>query len=153
MTLHSIAPILYSYNGKMRDILTNVTWVWRISWWQRQDLTACAKSNNIESMLRVAKKRGLQVLQNFFWDFPPNLSSFPPNLYPWSCKFEITFFKKTSSQPKWCKLCKCYVNSMVISYSNCQKEEKECTWVKFVIYAVFLWFQFCQNLGNFSAKS
>ena len=25
----------------------------------------------------------------FFWDFPPNLIIFPPNLDPWMCKLEI----------------------------------------------------------------
>ena len=33
-------------------------------------------------------------------------------------------------------------NSMVISCSTCQKEEKERTWVKYLIYAVLLRFQF-----------
>ena len=37
-----------------------------------------------------------------------------------------------------------YVNNniMVISCSTCQKEEKERTWVKYLIYAVLLQFQF-----------
>ena len=31
---------------------------------------------------------------------------------------------------RWCKMCKYYLNSMVISCSTGQKEEKECIWVK-----------------------
>ena len=31
---------------------------------------------------------------------------------------------------KWCKMCKYYLNSMVILCSTGQKEEKECIWVK-----------------------
>ena len=54
---------------------------------------------------------------------------------------------------KWSKICKYYVNSMVISCSTCQKEEKECTWVKYLIYAVLSRFQICCNLRFFSAKS
>ena len=42
---------------------------------------------------------------------------------------------------------------MVISCSTCQKEEKEYMWVKYLIYAVLLQFQFCHNLRVFSAKS
>ena len=38
---------------------------------------------------------------------------------------------------------------MVISCSTCQKEEKECTWVKYLIYAVLSQFQICRNLGVF----
>ena len=37
--------------------------------------------------------------------------------------------------------------------STCQKEEKECIWVKYLIYAVLLRFQICRNLRVFSAKS
>ena len=42
---------------------------------------------------------------------------------------------------------------MVISYSICQKEEKECNWVKYVINEVLPQIKFCQNLRIFSAKS
>ena len=51
------------------------------------------------------------------------------------------------------KICQYYVNSMVISYSTCQKEEKECTWVKYLIYAFLLQFKICRNLRVFSVKS
>ena len=54
---------------------------------------------------------------------------------------------------KLCKLFQYYVNSMVTSCSTCQKEEKECTLVKYVIYAVLPQFQFFRNLRNFYAKS
>ena len=37
---------------------------------------------------------------------------------------------------KWCNICNYYVNSMVILYSTCQKEEKECIWNKYLIYKV-----------------
>ena len=33
-----------------------------------------------------------------------------------------------------------YIDSMVISYSSCHKEEKKCTWVKYMIDAVLLQF-------------
>ena len=42
---------------------------------------------------------------------------------------------------------------MVISYSTCQEEEKECMWVKYLIYAVLSQFQICRILRIFSAKS
>ena len=42
---------------------------------------------------------------------------------------------------------------MVTSCSTCQKEERECMWVKFLIYSVFLQFQICRNLRFFSDKS
>ena len=53
---------------------------------------------------------------------------------------------------KLCKLCKYYVNSMVISCSTFQKEEKESICVKYFIYAVLPQFQFCHDLRIFSAK-
>ena len=42
---------------------------------------------------------------------------------------------------------------MIITCSTCQKEEKECTWVKYLIYAVLLHFQICRNLRILFAKS
>ena len=54
---------------------------------------------------------------------------------------------------KWCKIFKYSVNSMVISDSYCQKEEKECIWVKYLIYTVLSRFQICRNSRVFSAKS
>ena len=42
---------------------------------------------------------------------------------------------------KWCNICKYYVNNMVIFCSTCQREETECTWVKYLIYAVWSQFQ------------
>ena len=42
---------------------------------------------------------------------------------------------------------------MVISYSTCQKEEKERICVKYLIYAVLSQFQICHNFCVFSAKS
>ena len=47
---------------------------------------------------------------------------------------------------KWCKICKYYENNIVISCSTCQKEEKECMFVKCLIYSVLLQFQICCNL-------
>ena len=38
---------------------------------------------------------------------------------------------------------------MVISCSTCQKEEKECTWVKYLIYTVLSLFKICRNLRDF----
>ena len=49
----------------------------------------------------------------------------------------------------WCKVCKYYVNSMVSSCSACQKEEIECMWVKYLIYAVLSQSQFRRNLRIF----
>ena len=46
---------------------------------------------------------------------------------------------------KWSKICKFYVKSMVISCNTCQKEEKECTWVKYLIFTVLSRFQICHN--------
>ena len=51
---------------------------------------------------------------------------------------------------KWYKLCKYYVNSIVISCRTFQKEEEECIWVKYLIYAVLLQFEFGRNLRFFS---
>ena len=41
------------------------------------------------------------------------------------------------------------MNSIAISYSTCQKEEKECILVKLLIYAVLSQFQICRNLRTF----
>ena len=38
---------------------------------------------------------------------------------------------------------------MVISSSTCQKDEKECTWVIYLINAVLSQFQICRNLRVF----
>ena len=86
---------------------------------------------------------------NFLKDFPPNLSIIPPNLDSWTCKLEITS-KMSSFQPVNDAK---YVNSMVISCSTCEKEEKECIWVKYLIYAVLSQSKICSNLRTFSAKS
>ena len=51
------------------------------------------------------------------------------------------------------KTFKYYVNTMVILCSTCQKEEKESTWVKYLIYAVLLPFPIYRNSCVFSAKS
>ena len=51
---------------------------------------------------------------------------------------------------KLCKLFKYYVNSMVMSCSTCQKEEKECTRVRYVTYTVLP--EVCQKSRNFSIK-
>ena len=50
---------------------------------------------------------------------------------------------------KWSKICHYYVNMC----STCQKEEIECTWVKYLIYAVLLPFQICHNLRVFPAPN
>ena len=42
---------------------------------------------------------------------------------------------------------------MVISCGTCQKEEKECMLVKYLIHAVLSRFQICRNLRFFSARS
>ena len=47
---------------------------------------------------------------------------------------------------------KYYVNSMVISCTTCQKEEKECIWVKYVVDAVLLRLKFSFTLRIFSVK-
>ena len=54
---------------------------------------------------------------------------------------------------KWSKKCKYYVNSIVISCSTCQKEEKECTWFKYLIYTVRGDFKFVVIYVFFPAKS
>ena len=53
---------------------------------------------------------------------------------------------------KWCKIFKYSVNRMLISYIYCQKEEKECILVKYLICAMSQ-FQICRNSHVFSAKS
>ena len=53
---------------------------------------------------------------------------------------------------KWCKICKYYVNSMVISCSTCQKEEKECIWVNIWLRFFLSQFQICRNLHFFLLK-
>ena len=50
---------------------------------------------------------------------------------------------------KWCKICKHYVNSMLISYSTCKNGIKWCISIKYLTYAVF---KICRNLCVFSAK-
>ena len=54
---------------------------------------------------------------------------------------------------KLSRICDYYVNSMVVSCSTCKKEEKECMWVKHLIYAVLSQFQICCNLLFSPAKS
>ena len=54
---------------------------------------------------------------------------------------------------KWSKICKYFVNSMLISSSSFQRQEKEYIWVKYLIRAVLSRFQICLNLCVFSAKS
>ena len=54
---------------------------------------------------------------------------------------------------KWGKICKYYLNSMVILYSIGQKEEKECMWVKYLIYTALSQFQICCNLRVFSSSA
>ena len=54
---------------------------------------------------------------------------------------------------KWSKIYKYYVNSMVISCNTCIKEEIECTWFKYLIYAVCRDFKFVVIRVFFSAKS
>ena len=54
---------------------------------------------------------------------------------------------------KWCKIFKYLVNRMLISYIYCQKEEKECILVKYLICAFMSQFQICRNSRVFSAKS
>ena len=47
------------------------------------------------------------------------------------------------------KLGKYYEKSMMTTCITCQKEEKKCTWVVYVMSSVFPPFQFCCNLRNF----
>ena len=54
---------------------------------------------------------------------------------------------------KWSKTFRYYVNSMKTSCSTCQKEEKECTWVKYLIYALLSRLPIYRNVRLFSAKS
>ena len=54
---------------------------------------------------------------------------------------------------KWRKICKYYVNSIGISCSTCQKEEKECISIKYLIHTVLSHFQIFRNLRVFYAKS
>ena len=51
-------------------------------------------------VLQSCKKWVLRVLRNliFLKDFPPNLSSFPPKFYLWTCKLEV-ILKIPFSQP------------------------------------------------------
>ena len=51
------------------------------------------------------------------------------------------------------QICKYNVNSRVISYSTCQKEEKKFLWVLYLIHAVLLQFKILRNLHVFFAKS
>ena len=89
---------------------------------------------------------------NFFY-FSPNLLFFLPNLDFWTCKLKNNFKNFTFIAWKWCKICKYYVNSMVISNSTCQREENECICVQYLIYAVLSRFQICPNFLVFSANS
>ena len=52
---------------------------------------------------------------------------------------------------KWCKICKYYLYSMVISLL--QEEDNKRIWVKYLICAVLLQFQICRHLHVFSTKS
>ena len=67
------------------------------------------------------------------------------------CKLETTFLKKSLHPVNETK-CQYYVNSMLISCSTCPKEEKECTWVKYLNYAVLSQLQFFCNLRVFSRQ-
>ena len=100
------------------------------------------------------KKQGLRVLQNStFLRFFANFVRFSAIFFSLNVQIRNTLKNTIFTACKWCRLCKYYFNSMVISCNTGRKEEKECTRAKYVIYAVFQWFELCQNLRNFSAKS
>ena len=105
---------------------------------------------------RVAKSKFYKFCRTWFFFLNffllLNLLIFLPNYY---LNMQIRKHLKNIlyTACKWCKLCKFYVNSMVLSCGTCQMEENKCTLVKYVIYAFLLQFQFCRNLRNFSAKS
>ena len=79
----------------------------------------------------------------YFLYFPQNLSNFQPNLDPWTWKFEMTSKISTLLPVNESKNINTMYYSMVISCSTCQKKEKECTRVKYLIYAVLSRFQIC----------
>ena len=61
---------------------------------------------------------------------------FSAKFLPYSVQIKKYLKNSIFTACKWCKLRQYYVNSMVLSCITCQKEEKECTWVDNVIYAV-----------------
>ena len=110
--------------------------------------------NNWWRLRQSCKKRVLRVLQNLiFSQFSAKFVQFSAKLLSLDMSIRDNLENIIFTACKWHKLCKYYVNSMVISYIICQKEEKECTWVKYVIYAVLPRLKFCRNLRNFSEKS
>ena len=108
-------------------------------------------SRYVAGSLRQTGKKGVHEFREFQF-----LNRFSAKFVLFSAKFGTlnvqirnTFKNIIFIGCKWCKICKYYVNSMVISGSTCEKEDKECKWVKYLIYSVLLQFQICQNLCLF----
>ena len=86
------------------------------------------------------------------FNFSQNLWNFRQNL---ELRIRNNFKNVIFIPCKWGKkICKFYLNSSVISCSTCQKEEKECLWVKYLFYVFFCRnCKFSCNFHIFSANS
>ena len=85
---------------------------------------------------------------NFLKYFPPNFSFFSVKFGFLNVQFRNYLKNVIFIAYKGCKICKWYVNSIVISCSTSQNGEK-CIWVKYLIYAVLSQFSICRNLRVF----
>ena len=104
--------------------------------------------------LTSCKKQVLQVLLNsIFFSFSAKFVQFSTKYFSFDVEIRKHLKNIIFTACKWCKLCKYYVNIIILSYGTCQMEEYKCTLVKCLIYAFLLQFQFSCNLSNFSAKS
>ena len=77
----------------------------------------------------------------FFFNVLRQIFKFFPKFRSLNVQIRNNFKYITFIDCKWCNICKYYVNNMVIFCSTCQREETECTWVKYLIYAVWSQFQ------------
>ena len=97
-------------------------------------------------MLRLGKSqlnelRRVQIIYRFSAKFVNFSAKFKSS----NVQIRNNFKKIIFIACKWSKICKYYVDSMLMSCSACQKEEKECTWVKYLIYAFLSRSQICRN--------
>ena len=103
--------------------------------------TFCVKRLSLR-LGKLHKLRGVQLFERFSSKFVIFSAKFGSLNLQIRNNFKNIIFIAC----KWSKICNYSVNSMVILCSTCGKEEKECMWVKYLIYAVLSIFQIHCNL-------
>ena len=89
---------------------------------------------------------------NFFVRFSAKLEDFSAKFGFLDVQVRNNFQNVIFIACKWCKICKYYVNSMVISCSACQKEEKDCILVNILFTQTCRNFNYVVIYALFSAK-